>query len=44
MSLIKMLELFINKQKPYNHSNYVHEKWIIAKLKLKNDSLQYLAS
>ena len=38
-----MLELFINKQKPYNHSNYVHERWIVIKLQLENDSLQYLA-
>ena len=44
MTLIKILELFINKQKSYNHSNYVHEKWIIAKLKLKNNFMQYLAS
>ena len=36
---IKMLELFINKQKPYNHSNYVHERWIVIKLQLENDSL-----
>ena len=28
---IKILELFINKQKPYNHSNYVHERWIVIK-------------
>ena len=39
-----MLELFINKQKPYNHSYYVHEIWIIDKLKLKNDPLQFLVS
>ena len=38
-----MLERFINKQKPYNHSNNVHKKWIVAKLLLENESLQYLA-
>lgn len=38
-----MLELFINKKKPYNHSNNVHKRWIVAKLLLENESLQYLA-
>ena len=31
MFVIKMLELFIDKQKAYNHSNYVHERCIVDK-------------
>ena len=37
-----MLELFINKRKSYNLSNYVHERWISVKLQLENDFLQFL--
>ena len=36
-----MLELFINKQKLNNHSNYIHKTWIIVKFQLKNDSMQH---
>ena len=37
-----MLELFINKRKPYNLSNYVHERWIFVKLQFENDFMQFL--
>ena len=37
-----MLELYINKRKPYNLSYFVHKRWISVKLQLENDFLQFL--